>query len=331
MVTAACVCDRASAAIAAPAEVKPLNQKLNILATWKSTLVYPDWQPNTSYAPGKVVVYNKILYIAKNAVPASVSFNSILWETFSPDDKFKRNSEFLQTTVSKFPTYEPCPEHESFNVSNVAGAIPIITPDDSTYSGSAAAGNTTTTPPASAVNPGADNTSVQGDPPSDSTNTANMNMNAFRCQLIIHEGLKKVSYSDTKGLTTGGIGHLMRSNEISLYPVGTPLPDTQVETWYGQDSLSAVKIAQDLIGDIWSTYSDIRKRAVADLAYNLGKGGLAKFIRFIEAMKASKFDVAGQELTNSAWFSQVGKRGPNIVSMITNNIDPNGCDRRFPS
>lgn len=272
-----------SASTARPAEVKPLNQKLNILATWDD-----------------------------------------------PDSKFKRKSQSLQTTVSKFPTYEPCPEHESFNLTAVTGYAPIVTPDDATYRGSNGAGNVVTAPPPAAVNSGANNTSVHGDSPSDTSVTKDVNMNAFRCQLIIHEGLVNKSYVDRNGVS-GGIGHLMRANEVNLYPVGTPISDTQIETWYVQDSSSAITIAQELIGDAWGSLSDIRKRACADLAYNLGKGGLSKFTKFLAAIKKLDFETAGQELTNSAWFSQVGKRGPNIITMIVKNTDPNGCDKRFPT
>lgn len=273
-----------SAATARPAEVKPLNDALNILATW-----------------------------------------------VDPDTKFKRKSESLRTTVSGFPTYEPSPAHHGFTATSVASTAPVLTPDDKTYEGSSGGGNSVTTaaPPA-AVNAGANNTSVQGDPVIDSSVSKDINVDALKCQLTIHEGFKSTSYLDTVGLLTGGIGHLMRSNEVMLYPVGTPITDSQVDTWYTHDSLSAIKIAQGFMSDTWSDLSDIRKRAVVDLSYNLGKAGLGKFTKFISAMKAKDFDAAAQELRNSKWFTQVGRRGPNIVTMIAQNIDTNGCDKKFP-
>lgn len=264
-----------SAAPARPAEVKPLNEKVNILATWGD-----------------------------------------------PESKFKRNSQSLQTTVSRFPTYEPCPEHEKFKTSTIVATPPVVTPDDKTYSGSAGAGNSASTPPAAAVNAGANNTSVPADSPSDSYVAKDINMSAFRQQLILHEGLKNKSYADSLGLITGGIGHLMRSNELPSYPIGTPISDTQIETWYTQDSSSAIKIAQELCGPTWGEYSDIRKRALADLSYNLGKGRLSKFSKFLAAMKAKDYNTAGKELRDSTWFTQVGKRGPNIITMVVQNVDP---------
>jgi GH24 family phage-related lysozyme (muramidase) len=268
---------------ARPAEVKPMNEKINILATWKDA-----------------------------------------------ESKFKRNSQGLQTTTSRLPTYEPCPEHAQFTFASIAGYTPVITPDDKTYDGSSGKGNDATVTPAPAVNPGANNTSVSGDSVVDSSVSKDLNVAALRCQLIIHEGIVNKSYNDTGGLLTGGIGHLFRANEITQYPLGSPIPSDQVETWFSQDSTSAIKIGQTLLGDTWGDLSDVRKRAIADLSFNLGKARLAKFVNFLSAMKKEDYTAAGTALKNSAWYGQVGKRGPNIVTMITQNVDPNGCDKKFP-
>ena len=272
-----------SANSARPAEVKPLNDKLNILATWKD-----------------------------------------------PDSKFRRDSLPVKTIVSRLATYEPCPEHAAFIRSAVSGASPVLTQTDTTYAGSSGAGNNATTVPPAATSVGADNTNVTGDPTSDSNIAKDINVAALRCQLINHEGLKKVSYLDTTNLLHGGIGHLMRANEVLLYPVGTPISSDQIDTWYTQDSTSAIKIAQDLMGDTWGDLSDIRKRSVVDLSYNLGKARLSQFTKYLAAMKAKDFSTAGMELRSSVWFSQVGRRGPDVVAMVVQNIDPNGCDKKFP-
>jgi len=272
-----------SAATASPAETKPMNDKINILATWSD-----------------------------------------------PNSKFRRNSKSVQTTVSRLPTYEPCPEHESFSTASIAGFKPIITADDKTYEGSAGAGNNATVTPPAAVDPGANNTSIVNDSTTDTDVTKDINVKALRCQLTIHEGLVNRSYLDSVGLLTGGIGHLLRANETSSYPVGTPITALQIDTWYSQDSVTAIKIGQELMGDVWGSLSDVRKRAVADLAYNLGKPRLSKFVNFLAAMKAQNFSRAGQELRESKWYSQVGRRGPNIVMMVVQGVDPNGCDKKFP-
>lgn len=273
-----------TAAQAIAAEVKAMNDKTNILATWND-----------------------------------------------PVDKFKRNSEAVTTTVSRLATYEPCPEHESFTLAKVAGFTPNLNQADQTYAGSSGIGNNqATVPPASTV-PGTNNTSVPNDTNNASDYSKDININALRCQLITHEGLVNKSYLDTTNLLHGGIGHLLRSDEVATYPLGSPISDAQVETWYQQDSGSAIKIAMDLLGDTWGNLSDIRKRAVVDLSYNLGKARLAQFTQFLTALKAENYNVAGQELMNSKWYVQVKRRGKDVTTMIVSDVDPTNCAIKFPN
>lgn len=264
------------------AEVKPLNSKMNILATWAD-----------------------------------------------PSTKFKRNSESLNTTVSRFITYEPCPEHSGFSAAQTSGYTVQLTQTDTTYEGSAGAGNTPTTIPAASTATGADNASVAGDPPQADNVSKDVNLAALRCQLLIHEGYRNRVYADGAGLSCG-IGHFLRANEITLYPLGSPISDEQINTWYEQDSLTAIKIAQVFLGDTWNEISDVRKRAICDLAYNLGQPRLNKFVNFQKSMKAQNFNQAALDLKDSLWYKQVGRRGPNITTMISQNIDPNKCNQKFP-
>lgn len=271
-----------SAVTSPPAEIKPLNSKINVLATWTD-----------------------------------------------PNSKFKRNSEALSTTVSRLPTYEPCPEHEKFKLTSVTGYAPAQTEGSQTYQGSGGAGNEVKASPVTNTDPGANNTMVAGDPPSASAVAKDFNMAAYECQLKIHEGVKYVSYLDSVNLPTGGIGHLLRANEVPLFPVPTPISESQVSAWFQSDAPISIAGAQRLIGtDTWGDLTDIRKRACADLCYNMGENRLSKFKNFIAAMKAGNYDAAGVALKNSVWYTQVGKRGPNIITMITRNIDTTGCDKK---
>lgn len=314
---------------------KPTNKKLNILATWKSTVTYQEWKPNVAYPLGDIVSYNKILYIAKTDVPPTTIFVEKLWEIFIPEDKFKRNSETILTTVSRLPTYEPCPEHLNFSLASLGDYKPVLTAYDTTYGGSGGSGGGDTVPPSVTEPPPTDTWPPVPPPspiPGDGTDPAasGINLDALRCQLVQHEGLKTATYKDSVGLLTGGIGHLLRSNEISQFPLGTQLSTSQIETWYSADSAAAISIAQDLFSTVWTDLSSIRKRAVTDLAFNLGKAKLAKFVNFCAAMRAKNYQLAGQELRNSVWYGQVGRRGPNIIAMIVQDQDATNCDKKFP-
>jgi len=344
------------------ATVKPVIEKTNILATWKD-----------------------------------------------PESKFVRNSQKFKTTLSKFPTYEPCPEHENFSESYVnntttassstpqtcdqilsavsgwwnangpkgdewwawlvnhgTGPCPIPQPvkpntlaafPQSNTSGSGdywarianfgygcTSGQTAITNymisdynkmhPNAPLTPcggtGSTTVSTPDDPIVTDNSPKDLNMAALKCQLTIHEGKKSRVYLDSLGNPTGGIGHLIKPTERSSFPVGTAIAESQIDAWYSADVAEAVSGAKDIFGSIWSDLSDIRKRALVDLVFNLGKSKLQTFVRFISAMKIKNFDQAGRDLQDSIWYTQVGRRGPNIIAMIVQNIDPNGCNDKFP-
>lgn len=268
---------------------------------------------------------------AKAEIKPMLEKMNILSTWADPDSKFKRNAEAINTTVTRFPTYETCAEHDAFSFKSVSGYKPAQNEGDKTYEGSGGAGNEATVPPVTNTTPGANNKEIPPESPVDSVVTKDFNMAAYQCQLKIHEGVKYKSYLDSLNLPTAGIGHLLRANEIPQYPVPTSISEEQVNTWFNQDAPTSIKGAQELLGiDVWGDLSDVRKRACADLCYNMGKGRLSKFVRFIRGMKTSDWNLAGESLRDSIWFKQVGKRGPNIIMMVVQNVDPNGCDKKFP-
>lgn len=249
-----------------------------------------------------------------------------------PASKFHRLSESVQTTVSRLATYEPCPEHETFSLASTKGYVPAHTEASKTYEGSGGAGNQAAASPPTNITPGANNTDIPPTPANQNAVTKDINMRAYECQLKIHEGIKYISYLDSVGLPTGGIGHLLRQNELAIYmPLGTTIAHEQVDQWFQQDAAISIAGAQRLVGtDVWGDLSDIRKRACSDLCYNLGETKFSKFVRFFRGMKSKDYNLAGDSLRDSKWFTQVGRRGPNIIAMIVQDIDPNGCDKKFP-
>lgn len=62
-----------------------------------------------------------------------------------------------------------------------------------------------------------------------------------------HEGVVSKIYSDPIGLPTGGVGHLLSEEELLLFPLGTPLTDTQVEAWLREDVKEAENSVNTLV------------------------------------------------------------------------------------
>jgi len=241
---------------------------------------------------------------------------------------FTRGMQSWPTIVTRWPTYEPCPLHEQFKFSSTTGYSPAMTEGDKTYVGSSSGPSTVSPKPN--TDTGANNTTL---PPAEpGIVSKDFNNKAFQCQLKQHEGERNKTYLDSKGLPTGGIGHLMRPEDLAKYPLGSEIPQSQIDSWFAQDSATAIKDAQNFVGtETWEKLDDNRKRAVADMAYNMGSAKLGQFKTFKKEMQAGNYDQAAKQVENTPYYQQVGRRGPAIASQIRNGTDLYNCGAKNPT
>jgi GH24 family phage-related lysozyme (muramidase) len=139
-----------------------------------------------------------------------------------------------------------------------------------------------------------------------------------------HEGVRYQAYKDTKGLWTIGVGHLIGDGsdaalEKSGYK-GRTLTEKEVDSLFEEDFAHHVKIAEKTPG--WNLANDTGKAAMIDLAFNMG-AWWQKFKNTAKSLANGDFAAAADGLTNSAWFTQVGKRAQTVVAMIKNGSDEN--------
>lgn len=135
---------------------------------------------------------------------------------------------------------------------------------------------------------------------------------ALREQLIEHEGVELRPYRDTRGILTIGVGRNLESvglrREEAMY-----LLDNDIRA---------------CVGDLARSYpwfeslDPVRQRALIDLRFNLGGKGLRAFVKFLDALSTNDVATAAKELTDSKWFTQVGRRGPRLVWMIQTGLEP---------
>jgi len=64
--------------------------------------------------------------------------------------------------------------------------------------------------------------------------------------------------------------------------------------------------------------SDNRKRALANMAFNLGMTRLLGFKKMLKAMAEEDFETAADEALNSKWSAQVGNRAQRIAELLRN-------------
>lgn len=126
-----------------------------------------------------------------------------------------------------------------------------------------------------------------------------------------HEGRKPKAYKCSAGKTTIGVGR-------NLDDVG--LSSEEIDLLFDND----LKRARDAASKYtwFADLSEVRQAAVLDLMFNLGPARFAGFRNFIQAMSLKQYTWAAAELRDSKWFSQVGRRGPRIASMIRSDSWP---------
>lgn len=88
-----------------------------------------------------------------------------------------------------------------------------------------------------------------------------------------HEGVRREIYLDPIGLPTGGVGHLLKGDEIEKFPVGTKLSDEQVDEWLRQD----VQEAEEAVNRLVKTELNQNQfDALVSFVFNIGSGNFER-------------------------------------------------------
>jgi lysozyme len=124
---------------------------------------------------------------------------------------------------------------------------------------------------------------------------------AVRQRLKEDEGVRLKPYLDTVGKTTIGVGRNLDDVGISL---------AEADILLDSDIARAEKDAQSF--DFYAGLSDSHQGVFICLLFNMGKTRLLGFTKFLAAAKAGNHIEAANELRDSAWFNQVGKRAERL-------------------
>jgi len=128
-----------------------------------------------------------------------------------------------------------------------------------------------------------------------------MNIDTFKKHLRWAEGVRAYPYEDSEGHLTIGVGRLL-SNGLS---------EDEIEHLLHNDAMDAIRAASTL--PYWDELSDTRKLVVADLCFNLGLTGWKGFVKANDALERGDPDTAADEMEDSRWFHQVGRRARKLV------------------
>lgn len=145
-----------------------------------------------------------------------------------------------------------------------------------------------------------------------------MNEDILIDELIRDEGERYFVYKDSLGIKTVGVGHNIESNSLpesmKHVLIGEPLTDDEVKELLKQD---IARVLEECNSFTWfGGLSDVRKRAICNMVFNMGLSRFLGFRHMIEALEQCDFDKAAHEMLDSEWADQVGSRADRLERMI---------------
>tara|TARA_Y100000114_G_C11722362_1_gene309159 strand:- start:825 stop:1247 length:423 start_codon:yes stop_codon:yes gene_type:complete len=138
-----------------------------------------------------------------------------------------------------------------------------------------------------------------------------MNRDRLIDQLRLHEGVEKTVYDDSEGIPTIGVGRNLRDRGLS---------DDEIDYLLSND-IDIVVRELDNVMPWWKDLDEVRQRVLCDLVFNLGMPRFSGFKKSISYMKQQMWDQAANELLDSKWARQVGKRAERLSEMMRTGND----------
>jgi lysozyme len=147
-------------------------------------------------------------------------------------------------------------------------------------------------------------------------------------ELISDEGLKLRAYFDTASPPRATIGVGRNLDDIGIRPAESKVLGitTQSAMRNGISHDQALDLLDNDILDReqaldkrlswWRTLSDVRQRALLNLAFQLGVNGLLTFKATLAALQAGAYATAASGIRNSLYARQVPARAERIAHMI---------------
>lgn len=138
-----------------------------------------------------------------------------------------------------------------------------------------------------------------------------MDLVKLKAQLTHHEGIKLQVYNDSVGIPTIGVGRNLRDKGITA----------------SEAMLLLENDISDVIDGLMKTYpwfaglGDVRQRALIDMTFNVGLGGLKKSPKMLDALSKGQWKVASDEALSGPWVTKVGQRAKDIALQFLTGTD----------
>lgn len=136
-----------------------------------------------------------------------------------------------------------------------------------------------------------------------------MNIELLKDELRADEGFVSHAYRDSLGYLTIGIGRLIderRGGGISL---------EEAKYLLDNDIHNIMDTLDDEI-PWWRNLSDPQQRALCNMAFQMGVGGLLSFQNMLVALKGGDLSTAHFEALNSLWARQTPSRARDVAALL---------------
>ena len=128
-------------------------------------------------------------------------------------------------------------------------------------------------------------------------------------QLIRHEGFRQHPYKDSVGILTVGVGRNLKDVGIS---------EDEAKYLLQND----IKTARDELlkrYPAFNTMTQVRQDVLINMVFNIGIARFQKFKNMIKALIEQDYVRASEEMLDSLWAKQVGKRAIEMSEQMRTN------------
>jgi len=148
-----------------------------------------------------------------------------------------------------------------------------------------------------------------------------MNLIKLQDEISKDEGVKYETYRCSLGHLTGGIGHLITEWDEEVYagPIGTTIPNEQVNDWFAKDIETTIKDCNLLFSQFNNLPEDIQ-HVLANMCFQLGRPRLSKFKNMIAAVEDLDWARMADEMEDSNWYKQTPNRAQRLITRVDRQI-----------
>lgn len=120
-----------------------------------------------------------------------------------------------------------------------------------------------------------------------------------------HESFRDRIYLDSGGNLTGGYGH--------HFYVGSRIPVDVAEILFKQDLTLSMADFLKISPFLRKKLNTARARVVVEMIFNMSLQKVLGFVKFWKAVEMENWESARNELLDSKWHTQVGKRAETLA------------------